>query len=81
MLRDNQQGEKGLYLVFGGELTSLDKIDFRDINQLDVVGFYCSYEEALSVWKGCAQSTVDNAHQRYFVIPVHHFLQHEAVVS
>ena len=29
-----------LHLVFGGELTSLDRLDFADLKKLDIVGIY-----------------------------------------
>ena len=60
-----------LHLVFGGELTSLEGIDFRNLDQLDIVGIYPSYAEAHSAWKGAAQKTVDNAHMRYFILHAH----------
>lgn len=63
--------DKALYLVFGGELVTLDSNEFRDLSKLHVVGFYNNYQDAVTAWKGCAQSTVDNAHQRYFVVPLH----------
>ena len=32
-----------LHLVFGGELESLDKVRFRDLSTLDIVGIYPNY--------------------------------------
>lgn len=66
--------EQELYLVFGGELTCLDGCEFRNVSDLDVVGIYSNHEDALAIWKAKAQSTVDNAHQRYFVVPLHEAL-------
>lgn len=60
-----------LHLVFGGELTSLDGIEFRKLDELDIVGIYPNYAEAHSAWKGAAQRTVDNAHMRYFIVHMH----------
>jgi Domain of unknown function (DUF4170) len=60
-----------LHLVFGGELTSLDGIEFRNIDELDIVGIYPNYAEAHSAWKGAAQRTVDNAQMRYFIVHMH----------
>ena len=60
--------------MFGGELTSLDGLDFRDIAGLDIVGIYPNYAEAYKAWKGAAQRTVDNAHMRYFIVHMHRLL-------
>ncbi len=66
-----------LHLVFGGELDSLDGITFRDLDELDIVGIYPDYASARVAWKAKAQSTVDNAHMRYFVVHMHRFLNPE----
>jgi hypothetical protein len=63
-----------LHLVFGGELTSLEGIEFRNLDQLDVVGIFPSYAEAHKAWKGAAQKTVDNAQMRYFIVHMHRLL-------
>jgi hypothetical protein len=63
-----------LHLVFGGELTSLDGLDFRNLKDLDIVGIYPNYAEAHKAWKGKAQGTVDNAHMRYFIVHMHKLL-------
>ena len=42
--------------------------------KLDVVGIYPNYAQAHSAWKAKAQSTVDNAQMRYFVVHLHRFL-------
>jgi len=64
-----------LHLVFGGELTSLDGIEFRDLKDLDIIGIYPSYAEARAAWKSAAQRTVDNALMRYFVVHMHRLLE------
>ena len=69
-----QPGKQLLHLVFGGELTSLDSIDFRDLSKLDIVGIYPSYAAAHAAWKAKAQASVDNAHMRYFVVHLHRLL-------
>jgi hypothetical protein len=63
-----------LHLVFGGELVSLDSINFRDLDKLDIVGIYPNYAEAHKAWKAAAQRTVDNAHMRYFIVHMHRLL-------
>ncbi|MEM7041169.1 MAG: DUF4170 domain-containing protein [Pseudomonadota bacterium] len=66
--------EQLLHLVFGGELTELDGVEFKDTEKLDVVGIYPNYKEAAEAWRGAAQRTVDNAHMRYFVVHLHRLL-------
>lgn len=64
-----------LHLVFGGELKKLDSIEFRDLDQLDIVGIYPDYKSAETAWRAKAQATVDNAHMRYFVVHLHRLLE------
>jgi hypothetical protein len=64
-----------LHLVFGGELTHLDRVEFADVAKLDLVGIYPSYAEAHKAWKACAQRTVDNAHMRYFIVHMHRLME------
>ena len=63
-----------LHLVFGGELTALDTHEFKDLSKLDIVGIYPNYAQAHAAWKAKAQSTVDNAQMRYFVVHMHRLL-------
>ncbi|MBV9571080.1 MAG: DUF4170 domain-containing protein [Alphaproteobacteria bacterium] len=70
-----QQPKQLLHLVFGGELTSPGGTEFKDLSTLHVVGIYPNYDAALSAWRSAAQSTVDNAHMRYFVVHLHRLLQ------
>jgi Domain of unknown function (DUF4170) len=69
-----------LHLVFGGELTSLDGLDFRNLKDLDIVGIFPNYDEAHKAWKGAAQRTVDNAHMRYFIVHMHRLLDPDAKI-
>lgn len=69
--------EQLLHLVFGGELKSLDSVDFVDTSRLDVVGIYPNYAEAYKAWKAAAQRSVDNAHMRYFIVHLHRLLDPE----
>jgi hypothetical protein len=66
-----------LHLVFGGELTSLDSLEFKDVSKLDLVGIYPDYESARRVWKAKAQQTVDQAQTRYFIVHMHRLLDPE----
>jgi hypothetical protein len=63
-----------LHLVFGGELKSLDAVEFKDLDKLDIVGIYPNYASAYAAWKGRAQRTVDNALTRYFIVHMHRLL-------
>jgi hypothetical protein len=67
-----------LHLVFGGELTAPDRIDFKDLSKLDIVGMYPNYKSALAAWRGKAQATVDNAQMRYFVVHIHRLMEPDA---
>lgn len=70
-----------LHLVFGGELKSLAGTEFRNLDALDIVGIYPDYASALKAWQGKAQSSVDNAHMRYFVVHLHRLLDPEAAAG
>ena len=63
-----------LHLVFGGELTDLESVEFRDLGTLDIVGIYPNYASAYTAWKAKAQMTVDNAQMRYFIVHLHRLL-------
>jgi hypothetical protein len=67
-------GKQLPHLVFGGELTTIGGTEFRDLAALDIVGIFPNYAEAYAAWKAKAQSTVDNAHMRYFVVHLHRLL-------
>jgi Domain of unknown function (DUF4170) len=67
-------GKQLLHLVFGGELTSLESVDFKDLSKLDIVGIFPNYATAHAAWKARAQATVDNAQMRYFIVHLHRLL-------
>lgn len=60
-----------LHLVFGGELIDPQSTEFRDPDNLDIIGIYPDYATAFFAWKNAAQRTVDNAHMRYFIAHLH----------
>ena len=62
------------HLVLGGELTSLDGVEFKDLDKVELVGLYPNYASAHAAWKAKAQASVDNAHMRYFVVHLHRLL-------
>lgn len=63
-----------LHLVFGGELENLEEVRFKNLNDLDIVGIYPNHAEATRAWRAKAQSTVDNAQMRYFIVHLHKLL-------
>ena len=67
-----------LHLVFGGELTDLAGVQFKDLSRLDVVGIYPNYASAYAAWKAKAQGSVDNAQMRYFIVHLHRLLDPQA---
>jgi hypothetical protein len=77
VMADRPQPTQLLHLVFGGELTDLDNVQFRDLDKLDIVGIYPNYATAYAAWKAKAQQTVDNAHMRYFIVHMHRLLDPE----
>ena len=70
----SSENKQLLHLVFGGELSNLEEVQFRDLDALDIVGIFPDYASALTAWKGKAQATVDNAHMRYFIVHMHRLL-------
>jgi Domain of unknown function (DUF4170) len=75
-----QQPKQLLHLVFGGELSSVTNIEFKNLDQVDFVGIYPNYASAYSAWKAKAQRTVDNAEMRYFIVHLHRLLDPESPV-
>lgn len=73
-------GEKKqlLHLVFGGKLASLDSNEFRDLDNLDIVGIFPNYKSAENAWRAKAQASVDNALQRYYIVHLHRLLDPDA---
>ncbi len=70
----DSESDQLLHLVFGGELETLDGVSFRDVRALDIVGIFPSYKTAYAAWRAKAQSSVDNAHMRYFIVHLHRYL-------
>jgi hypothetical protein len=67
-----------LHLVFGGELSDLAGVQFKDLSRLDLVGIYPNYATAYAAWKAKAQGSVDNAQMRYFIVHLHRLLEPQA---
>ena len=73
-MADQPAGKQLLHLVLGGELSNIEDVEFKDLNQVDIVGLYPNYAAAHAAWKSKAQRTVDNAHMRYFIVHLHRLL-------
>ena len=73
-MTESTEPKQLLHLVFGGELKTLADLQFRDLNNLDIVGIFPDYASALAAWKSKAQQTVDNAHMRYFIVHMYRLL-------
>ncbi|SFI35104.1 DUF4170 domain-containing protein [Aerobium aerolatum] len=73
-MAEDKESKQLLHLVFGGELTSLDDLRFKKLDELDIVGIFPDYKTAEIAWKAKAQETVDNALMRYFIVHLHRLL-------
>jgi hypothetical protein len=70
-------GMSKLHLVFGGRVKDPSKLDFIDLEAIDVVGMFPDYKSAEKAWRGAAQRTVDDAEMRYVIVHLHRLLQPE----
>ncbi|AGT10103.1 DUF4170 domain-containing protein [Paracoccus aminophilus] len=70
-----------LHLVFGGELIDPARSEFKDVNNIHVVGIFPDYASAHAAWKAEAQRTVDSAHTRYFIAHLHRLRDEEREAS
>lgn len=64
-----------LHLVFGGELSNLQGVEFADVRAIDIVGLFPNYATAYDAWKSKAQATVDQAQTRYFIAHLHRLVE------
>ncbi len=70
-----------LHLVFGGELVDPARTEFKDVDDIHVVGIFPDYASAHAAWKAEAQRSVDDAHMRYFIAHLHRLRDEEAEAS
>ncbi|MBF9048563.1 DUF4170 domain-containing protein [Roseobacter sp. HKCCD9010] len=70
-----------LHLVFGGELIDPAKSEFKNPDDIHLVGMFPNYASAYNAWKSEAQRTVDNAHMRYFIAHIHRLRDEETEAS
>ena len=69
--------EQLLHLVMGGRVTNPQTVEFQDLKDIHVVGFYSSYAEAEEAWRAWAQRTVDDAEMKYVIVHLHRLLEPE----
>lgn len=72
--RKDEKPKQLLHIVIGGELVDPMKTEFIDLDKVVYVGAYPNYAKAYDAWKNAAQSTVDNAHMRFFILHAHHLI-------
>jgi hypothetical protein len=75
---DTPKPKQLLHLVIGGELDSVSTTEFKDLDNVEIVGVYPNYASAYTAWKARAQGTVDNAQMRYFIVHLHRLLDPES---
>ena len=75
----SRESKQLLHLVLGGELTTIDSMEFKDVNHIDVVGVFPDYDSAEKAWRAKAQQTVDQAQTRYFIVHLHRMLAPEGL--
>lgn len=67
--------EQLLHMVIGGRVVDPRGVEFQDLKDIHVVGFYASYAEAEEAWRGWAQRTVDDAEMKYVIVHLHRLLE------
>lgn len=66
-----------LHLVFGGRVRDPQGVDFVDLDAIDIVGMFGSYEAAKEAWRSNAQRTVDDAEMKYVIVHLNSLLEPE----
>ena len=66
-----------LHLVFGGEIADPSGNQFVDADNLDILGIFPSYTEAVTAWQGASRANVDQAHIKYVVVHLHRLMDPE----
>ncbi len=77
----NTPNPQRLHLVFGGELVDPSRTEFKDVNNIHIVGIFPDFASAHRAWKAEAQRTVDDAHTRYFLAHLHRLRDEETAAS
>jgi len=61
----------------GGRVKNPQKLEFEDLESVDLVGVFPDYASAEAAWRGAAQRTVDDAEMRYVIVHLHRLLDPE----
>ncbi|MCB2078866.1 MAG: DUF4170 domain-containing protein [Novosphingobium sp.] len=64
-----------LHLVMGGRVKDPQRLEFVDLDKLDLVGVYSGYDAAEEAWRAHAQRTVDDAEMKYVIVHLHKLLE------
>ncbi|MCG8490662.1 MAG: DUF4170 domain-containing protein [Sneathiellales bacterium] len=60
--------KKELFIVFGGKVTDTRGRDFVDPKNVDVKGFFDSYDDAMGAWRAASQMKVDDAFTKFVIV-------------
>ena len=63
-----------LHLVFGGEVSDPQGIDFVGPGALEIVGIFPNNKKALQAWRGVSQRHVEEANVKYVIVHLHRML-------
>jgi len=77
MSKVHEPGEQLLHMVIGGRVEDPRGVEFRDLKDIHVVGFYPDFGTAEEAWRGWAQRTVDDAEMKYVIVHLHRLLEPE----
>lgn len=69
------ESEQLLHLVMGGRVKDPRSVEFQDLKDIHVVGFYPNFAAAQEAWRGWAQRTVDDAEMKYVIVHMHKLLE------
>ena len=64
-----------MHLVFGGQVSDPQSLDFVNCDKLDIVGIYPNYAEAEKAWRQRSQANVDDAMTKYVVVHLHRLME------
>ena len=67
--------EQLLHLVIGGRVKDPRSVEFQDLKDIHVVGFFPDFATAQEAWRGWAQRTVDDAEMKYVIVHLHKLLE------
>jgi hypothetical protein len=66
-----------LHLVMGGRVVDPQGVEFKDLNDIHIVGVFPNYAAAEEAWRAHAQRTVDDAEMKYVIVHLHRLLEPE----